>query len=207
MNPILLQMMTAANKSSGGGGTPITTPTTWNPSDKASCFELSDGDLTITSTCGYGGARSLFYASTGEYYWEITITAHGQAVGVCKSSASLETYSRDTVDVHVYKDTGSVVSDGSETLDWGDTTTGGDIVGVAFSATTGELWFSKNGVWQASGNPSTGDNPAVSGLSGEFYACLYDDFSGRSPTITANFGATSFIYTVPTGFYAGFGTP
>ena len=46
---------------------------------------------------------------------------------------------------------------------------------------------------------------AFTNLSGTIYAMTGGDTNGGTSNITANFGATAFAYTPPTGFAAGFG--
>ena len=56
-------------------------PTTWNPADKDASVTLSDADLTAASTAG--GVRSVFGATSGKFYWEITVPDNvGQLVGI-----------------------------------------------------------------------------------------------------------------------------
>jgi len=103
--------------------------------------------------------------------------------------------------------------------------TTGDIIGVAYDATNKKLYFSKNGTWQNSGDPTSGStgtgaiSVSASPQDGLYYfsACAYDDSQG---TLEANFGngrfgttAVSsagtnasnngvFEYDVPTGYTA-----
>ena len=62
----------------------------------------------------------------------------------------------------------------------------------------GKLFFSKNGTWQASGDPAAGTNAAYTGLSGTFQPAI----SELNSTIDINFGQRPFAYTPPTGFVA-----
>jgi hypothetical protein len=51
---------------------------------------------------------------------------------------------------------------GAET--WGNTFASGDIIGTALDMDNEKIWWSKNGVWQESGDPAAGTNPAYSGV-------------------------------------------
>jgi len=65
----------------------------------------------------------------------------------------------------------------------------GDIIGVALDMNAGTITFYKNG---------TSQGQAFSGITGTIYPAM-DAFSGTW-TVTANFGASSFTYTPPSGF-------
>ena len=175
---------------------------TWNPLDKASNLTLSNGDLTVerTDNTGWRGIRSTTFKSSGKWYWEckIDVTApyNYDFVGIGTSSELL-TYPGDT-----YEGYGYYGSNGrkyhSSYASYGSTFTTNDVIGVALDLDNGKIWWSKNGVWQASGNPATGTNPAYTGVAGTFYAMVAFNWYGGK--ITANFGATPFKYTIPTGF-------
>jgi hypothetical protein len=75
----------------------------------------------------------------------------------------------------------------------------GDIVGVAYDGTNGNIWFSKNGSWLYSGNPSTGATP-VAVL--DTARNLFFHVENYSSSSTANFGQRAFAYTAPSGFKA-----
>jgi hypothetical protein len=77
-----------------------------------------------------------------------------------------------------------------------------DVIGIAFDADAGKLWFSKNGVWIASGDPATGANARYSGITGEWCFALGSFVSHAQTASFANFGQRPFAYTPPTGFKA-----
>ena len=54
-----------------------------------------------------------------------------------------------------YSSSGVKTSGGVNTA-YGDTFTTGDIIGVAIDKTNNKLYFAKNGVWQNSGDPTSG---------------------------------------------------
>ena len=64
-------------------------PTTWNPADKDAGGALSGGNLTYDGDTGI--VRSVYSATAGKYYWEVTypVSVAGQMVGVATSSASV----------------------------------------------------------------------------------------------------------------------
>lgn len=178
---------------------------TWNPSDKGASLTLSNGNLSANVATDWQCVRSDLSKSSGKWYWEITLddieSGWYANIGIATSSASLSAEPGNDAYGWAYlmvngqkKNNGSASSYGS-TCD-----TNGDIIGVALDLDNGKIWFSKNGTWQNSGDPAAGTGEAFSGLSGTFFA-----FVGlkNNNDITANFGASSFSYTVPTGFNSG----
>ena len=87
----------------------------------------------------------------------------------------------------------------SDTASWGSTFTTGDVIGVAYDADTGKIWFAKNNTWQASGDPAAGSDPAATLTTGVPFYFNNQIFNN---TWTADFGQSGFEYTPPTGFNA-----
>lgn len=184
---------------------------TWNPSDKLTGVVLSNGNLTALATAqaGYSGVRSTIGVSSGKWYWEVTYDIHGidnytQWHGVAISYADLSVSPTHDSNMYAYwAATGYKSCAVGGFVPYGNNYYPGDVISVALDMDAGKVWFSKNGVWQASGDPVAGTNPACDNLSGTFYALWMEYiYNGQA---TANFGASSFSYGVPTGFNAGLG--
>ena len=185
---------------------------TWNPDDKNANITLSNGNLTATSTnIAHKAARATESKNSGKWYWEITVDAAVDTkinfIGVGNGSATLASYVGSDANGWSYQ--GNIVAPGykyhsAASVAYGNDYVDGDIVGVALDLNAGKIWWSKNGVWQASGDPVAGTGEAYSGLTGDIYpmVSLYQN----SNAITANFGASTFTYTPPTGF-SGLDTP
>ena len=125
---------------------------------------------------------------------------------------------------YIYFTNGKIysTSTGSGGSAYGDSFAHGDIIGVAFDLDNSKLYFSKNGVWQNSGDPTSGatGTGAISITSALTYFAIVTDLGGSANTSAINFGngyfgttavssATTdesglgtFEYTVPTGYYA-----
>lgn len=188
---------------SGGGFV----PTTWDPAKIGSNITLSNGNLTETyGSTASAGALSLA-AITVPAYFELTInTALGGStyrVGVATSGTNLNQIGgADSVSWVYDAATGNKVNSGSSTA-YGTAYGNGANIGIAYNPTTQKVWFRLNGTWQASGDPAADTNEAFSSVSGTLYALASQNDNGFN--VTANFGATAFSYSVPSGFQAGVG--
>lgn len=167
-------------------------PTTWNPADKDAGGALSGGNLTYD---GYtGGVRSVYSATAGKYYWEVTypVSVSGQMVGVATSSASVDDWPGwDAFGWAFESNSGNIYTNNSivATSGLAPVTT----LSVLLDADAKELRFWADGV----------DCGVVISLTGAaFYATV--GYFGKT---TANFGATAFNHTPPVGYEVGFGVP
>ena len=79
-------------------------------------------------------------------------------------------------------------------------------VGVALDASSGNIWFSRNGVWINGGDPASGTKPT---FLAQDYGTLYPvvgiwNYSVKNCSgavqFSANFGASPFLYTAPQSF-------
>jgi hypothetical protein len=176
---------------------------TWNPTDKSAYITLSSGNLTAINNYGalWAGVRANISKASGKYYYEVLVVNPSSPyimIGIANSTASLTTYlGSDTNSWVYYSLSGTKVSNGGFDT-FGAAYTAGDVIGVAVDITGGNIWWSLNGVYQASGNPATGANPAYTGLTGTLFpaACCYDLNAG----FTVRFLSSSFSYAAPSGF-------
>lgn len=179
------------------------TPTTWNPSDKAASATLSNGDLTVTTAnSGRGFTRSIFSASAGKWYWEISLVSssgsHVFLPGIALSTASLTLAPGYDANGWGYiGETGKKLTNNSQSV-YGATLAAGDLVSVLLDMDAGSVEFWKNGVSQG---------VAFTGLSGAMFAAIGDTSNSNGGVSTANFGASPFTYTPPNGYFRGFGVP
>lgn len=175
---------------------------TWDPSNKQTDIVLSGGNLTATYAGGAytAGVLANVSKSTGKWYFECTLNATGQAfVGITNTagvngSADNRIYSDSST--KAYYQTGQKWTSGSGSA-YGSSFTSGDVIGVAWDADNGRIFFAKNNTWQNSGDPVAGTNAAFTGLTGTLFPCVIC-YSGAQ--WTANFGASAFTYSPPSGF-------
>lgn len=176
---------------------------TWNASDKNAFVGLSGGDLIATCNASgmHIGVRATLPLS-GKRYWEITITTKGGSgvvyLGVADTSMPLDI--RVGFDTHSH---GYASGSGGKVYNAVDDTYGAsytqsDVISIAYDADTGKIWWAKNGTWAASGDPAAGTNAAFTGIAGTQYPVVSLYYSGTA--VTANFGASAFAYSPPSGF-------
>ena len=205
---------------------------TLNPLGHASAnFTLIEGSLYS------GGAdnnwRSIFGtigSSSGKYYYEMKVIGHNnEHVGIasadqiahCSDSSGKFTDNSFGAEGYSYTSGGQKANNGSE-VSWGNSYTTNDIIGVAFDLDNSKLYFSKNGTWQESGDPTsgaTGTGAAYTLVANKIYLPAMASYNAAS-NMAFNFGngyfrttAISsagtnasgngiFEYDVPTGYTA-----
>lgn len=179
-------------------------PVTWNPLDKSPSVVLSNGDLTLRDNLhAHDSARATESKSSGKWYWEVRSDVHyqGHRTGIGTSAAALTEEPGYDAYGYGYESNGyKYHSDSGEA--YGDTYTAGDVISVALDLDNGKIWFAKNNVWQASGDPAAGTNEAFSGISGTFFP-MHSPFSYTGATFdtaTARFADGDVTYTPPSGF-------
>lgn len=175
--------------------------TTFDPTGIYNSVTLSGGNLVATG--GNGTVRSTDSHSSGKKYFEISCTNPGSAlsdtlIGLVDADEALSGNVGYVTGSYAWRDHGSQYVASGSTSGAPANYFKGDVVMVAVDFGTGEIWYGKNGVWN-SGDPAAGTSPAQSGLSGGYYAAVYVYTSDQ---LTANFGATSFAHSPPSGFSA-----
>jgi len=175
----------------------------------------------------YDMRHSTLAVTTGKYYAEFKMTQMSGGftqVGI-QDTTQFDDYMFMTNSSRGY----GYLKDGnkrnaSSTSSYGDTFTTGDIIGVAVDLDNNKLYFSKNGVWQNSGDPtsgSTGTGSAFNITDGYDYCiATSSNDEGTDQETDVNFGngyfgttAVSsagtnasgngiFEYDVPTGYTA-----
>ena len=237
-----------SNNFSLGGGTltktedcPSNVFATFNPLGLGNDVTFSNGNCT--ATYGTSGTRSIVTstlgATSGKYYWEIEIqgsssadnavlgiSLNGWETGYAVAGETNQSWGFRGYNGLVYNNNSSVGGTWS-------TFTNGDIIGVAVNLDDeqgglNKLYFSKNGTWLNSANPTNhsattgvvGITKPENGTSGFLFPVISDAGSTATPQFKTNFGngyfgttavasaGTNasgigiFEYDVPTGFTA-----
>ena len=181
------------NTDSGAGGEVSANYATWNPLNSANI--LSNGNLTSKGAGGLNQCLSTIGMSSGKWYFEATIidNTDNQGVGIALKPTP-GTFIGNTSSGYLYYGNGTKRHSTTNTV-VADSFTDGDVVGIAFDADAGNLYFYKNGVAQISGSA------AFTGLtSGPYFFTVDQDHT--SSEIDANFGQRKFAYDAPSGYKA-----
>ena len=191
---------------------------------------FSEGNLKLvqpSSTECY--TTSTIAVSSGKWYWEIKITASGSGkefVGIADTTSKasdFSPYSGNSQVISYYGSTGhSKAGSSSTNSSYGNTFGAGDIIGVALDLENNKLYFSKNGTFQNSGNPTSGSTGTgalavpTSPIDGHWFA-QFSNIHNTESTFEANFGNPTFSissgntdgngygnfeYAVPSGYYS-----
>jgi len=202
---------------------------TWNPLDNFyGGASFSEGNLYLTS----GASNESFNLSTigisqGKWYFEVkTVDVNGNNyVGVSHSSPDATTdWLGNNSYSWGYRSDGTVLNSASSVGGTWSSYTDNDIIGVALDLDNNKLYFSKNGTWQNSGNPTSGSTGTgavsitdPSNTTSGFYFFGAGDKESSSSQFSANFGSPAFSissgnsdgngygnfeYSVPSGYYA-----
>ncbi len=186
--------------------------------------------VSASSSSAWASLYSNLGASTGKFYCEVKITdtygpdANNFVLGI-QDVTTFNQSSNEKIATNstgfAYRGNGNKVTNNSQTS-YANTYTTGNIIGVAMDLDNSKLYYSKDGVWQNSGVPtsgSTGTGSAFNLVSGTTYvfgmASYYtqDDYQfnfgngyfGTTAVSSAGTNASGngiFEYDVPTGYTA-----
>ena len=201
---------------------------TLNGLHKIDDWSLAQGNLEFTNnSTGHRMTNSSIAVFQGKWYCEVKMKTEAQStrVGVIDPDKFIyNTYIHNAGRGYAYKgnDGSTRFNDAVVDSSYGATYTTGDIVGIAMDLDNHKLYFSKNGTFQNSGDPTsgaTGTGSAFNLATGVFYsfgASTQDQ--GTNPVIEFNFGGTqtftissgntdgngygNFEYAVPNGYYS-----
>jgi hypothetical protein len=211
--------------------TPTNNFATWNP-----LKHWNDSGTIRQPTYSEGNTRAIFDDSgqneqgfstigvtNGKWYCEIKatdITANANTrIGIGDIEHTL-TSNINTISTTIYYAADGNKRVGSTASSYGDTYADGDIIGIALDLDNNKLYFSKNGTFQDSGDPTSGSTGtgAISVTDGYYYCFIAEDYASSGNTyMDANFGSPSFSissgnsdangygnfeYAVPSGYYA-----
>ena len=207
---------------------------TWNPlvgSNAGGSTEyyptLEDGNTKATpgNAAQNSIAVSTIGVSSGKWYAEFILISESDSgadssMGVTDDLSAFQTENVQTSSQVLYSDNGSVHNRASSSSS-GTSFSTGDIIGVALDLDNNNIYFSKNGTFINSGDPTSGatGTGAYSLGSGtnEYFFMVGDSRTGGSSVFRANFGNPSasissgnsdskghgnFEYAVPSGYFA-----
>ena len=189
---------------------------------------FSEGNLqVVTGASGYWSpSLSTIGVSQGKWYCEIELDAtggSGSIVGVLAKQVTANALMGDDANGLSYLLYDGQSRTGGTSSSFGDTLANGDVVGIALDLDNNKVYFSKNGTFQASGDPAGNSNglaitaPASTDIG--FYFIGVQDAGNGTPgtTYKVNFGSPpysissgnsdanghgNFEYAVPSGYFA-----
>ena len=209
-----------------------------------STMTLTEGNLQGATSSSHEAFFGSFFSSigvtTGKWYAEFKCTGNANRVyvgissnleaDVLGSSGSAYTFAYKGNGWAYGGQDGKIAHTNSDTfLDYGAALSNNDIVGVALDLDELEIYFSVNGSFQNSGDPTSGSSQTGgvvtaggkvlngSGSTGTYYFCVSDNDQGTVCTVQANFGSPihsissgntdgngygNFEYAVPSGYFA-----
>ena len=181
---------------------------------------LSEGNLKcVTGTGTSQVATSTFAPNAGKWYWEVKADdSTALMVGVADVTASLANSDWQASGGYYYYNTGVTYHNNSGSS-YGDSWSDGDTIGVALDLDNNKIYFSKNGTFQNSGDPTSGSTGTGSAftLTGQYFPALSNGSTHNGATAQMNFGSPpysissgnsdgngygNFEYSVPSGYYA-----
>ena len=213
---------------------------TFNPLDNYyPAMTLTNGNTRALTISGkYTYTPTTLGMTSGKYYCEIKTSAQSgsqdaMVVGITSTSSSSTTSDLGTssTDWGYYANgdgTNGQYRNNSSLTSYGNTWTTNDIIGIALDLDNNKLYFSKNGTWQNSGDPTSGATGtgaiSITDVSstprGAYFFSANNWSSTTNATFDANFGngyfgttavasaGTNasgngiFEYDVPTGYTA-----
>ena len=211
-NDSLVDVPTAFGTDTGAGGQVRGNYCTLNPlvggaNSGQITFANGNLDAAWSATTGFAVALGSIGVNSGKWYWETLITGNSGhwILGIALANVSLTNYIGGDASGYSYYSAGGAKYNNNASSSYGSTYTTNDIIGIAFDADNGKVFFAKNGTWQASSDPVSGTNAAFTGLTGRFFPAYAEGSSGNSGAATSyscNFGQRPFSYTAPSGFKA-----
>ena len=184
--------------------TPTNNFATMNPLVPSPSVTWANGNLDLSGSSGTAYSQnntSTFGVSSGKWYVEVKYTFGGTNnvyVGICPIKVAADANMTGSVtDAAVLRMSNETYIEGTSASS-GTSISSGDIIGIALDMDNNKVWFSVQGTYISSGNPSTGANATFDGITaGETMAICGRPLNG---TLNFNFGQRAFTYTPPTGF-------
>jgi len=203
---------------------------------RAGNFTLANGNTTGSyGSSDWETLEASLGVSTGKWYYETKWNGTGAYMAGWTSTNFMSgapsnyvghtitepSYALQAGDGSVYYSTSSSAT--QDSASWGDTFTSSDILGCAIDIDNGKIYWSKNGVWMNSGDPTSGATGtgafSISDTATNYFwqpvMSCYNGAQGIFNFGNGKFGTSSvassnsdsaglglFEYSVPSGYYA-----
>ncbi len=181
-------------------------PITWNPTDKAAELALTNNNRTAThdNSGVWATVRTTAGKSSGKWYMEVHVDSaspYDLMISLADASAALNNFPGSDTHGYSYSAVNGLKYTAGAGTAFGATFANGDVIGEAWDADNRKLFFAKNNVWQGSGDPVAGTNPAFSSIPAGVWFPAISAFDAND-AITANFKTANLTYSPPTGYTA-----
>ena len=173
---------------------------TLNPLGTNNNSTITDGNLTVVSGSGASTTGMTIGMTTGKWYAEYVCTAKS-SVNMHVALVEASTFDGDnqadegTNNGYMYQNDGNVYHGGASDS-YGASWAVGDVIGIAFDASTRNVEFFKNGAGQGTYTRIASENSAGT----TWIMTCGEGQGGSTATFAANFGQRPFAYTPPTGY-------
>lgn len=179
----------------------------FNPDNIDTNLIISNYGLTLENSGvdTWGAGKTYSSLNHGKFYFEVKIDNIGAVskimVGLGTTDASIANYpGYDSYSAGYYSYNGNKYFNATA-ASFGNTYTVNDIIGVAINTNNGKVWFSKNGVWQASGDPENDLNSAFTKtafINSAIYPMV--GLYSLSSIVTLRIEPSTLSYSPPNGF-------
>ena len=161
---------------------------------------IQDGQLTL-NTSGSTADVGNMIMDTGKFYWEVTLQSGSYPrIGVYNIDGNNPGDLGATAAGWCLLNSPPRVYHGGSASNYGNFNgTVGDVIGIAYDADAGKIWYSVNGLFFNSGDPVGGNNPSQSSVTGNGIVPAVSSGSGGA-VYHCNFGQKAFKFPPPTGY-------
>ena len=198
--------------------------------EKSQGFNIINGNLQTNgvSSSGWRSMISTIAVSSGKWYFETKVnkTQSSDPMNIAFGIVDIDQFSQTADQEFYYTSRGygyhgnqGKKGNSNSLVSYGNSYTVGDIIGCAFDLDNNKIYFSKNGTFQNSGDPTSGSSGTGSAFDitdGYTYtpsfSSYFDDdriaFNFGSPPFSISSGNTdgngygNFEYAVPSGYFA-----
>ena len=172
---------------------------------------FTEGNLKVQTGSGAGNIGCSIGVASGKWYAEFKCTAKSSVhfmIGVASIYGFDGQRQANESQSNGYglaylggssSPAGNKMTDGGGSSSYGASYNTGDIIGVALDMDNNTVNFAKNNSYQGSLSISTSKGDTQNNF---FTFCMGGGQGGTNQTFEANFGASGFTYTPPTGFLA-----
>jgi len=167
-------------------------------------YSLGDKRVDHNGTTTRVNCRTLSPIGSAPVYFEFLFGGGSSsttepAFGLAVSSLA-ETASPSLANAWALLKSGLKQGQGANTAGYTRALVVGDVIGIAANPTTGNMWFSLNGVWI--GDPVAGTSPAFTNITSALYpyVAMRNSSAAATPWVLGKFAPSEWSYPAPSGY-------